>query len=220
MGGAGDGRLDAGQAARKRGGSGSTRVKRVMADGRPVRGVPPRSGWRAARAAVRRARHARLAAGAPGDARRGTAPFHACGFTHAARECRAAWPNVSVRPPDRDDDAPADAVRPAAETMCAPIRPNRFDRMTTRHLCFVSARVPAFRRVRPALARPPKLRALRTRMHVLSKRDSACVLLRIRAVSEMCRGIDSPATPTVSPASHAAGRRRFRDAYRAGRGLA
>ncbi|WP_243899522.1 hypothetical protein [Burkholderia pseudomallei] len=141
-------------------------------------------------------------------------------FTHAARECRAAWPNVSVRPPARDDDAPADAVRPAAETMCAPIRPNRFDRMTTRHLCFVSARVPAFRRVRSALARPPKLRALRTRMHVLSKRDSACVLRRIRAVSEMCRGIDSPATPTVSPASHAAGRRRFRDAYRAGRGLA
>ncbi|ARL94376.1 hypothetical protein BOC58_04095 [Burkholderia pseudomallei] len=184
-----------------------------MADGRPVHGVPPRSGWRAARAAVRRARHARLAAGAPGAAARRR-------FTHAARECRAAWPNVSVRPPDRDDDAPADAVRPAAETMCAPIRPNRFDRMTTRHLCFVSARVPALRRVRPALARPPKLRALRTRMHVLSKRDSACVLRRIRAVSEMCRGIDSPATPTVSPASHAAGRRRFRDAYRAGRGLA
>ncbi|OMS02115.1 hypothetical protein AQ731_08385 [Burkholderia pseudomallei] len=99
MGGAGDGRLDAGQAARKRGGSGSTRVKRVVADGRPARGVPPRAGWRAARAAVRRARHARLAAGAPGAARRGTAPFHACGFTHAARECRAAWPNVSVRPP-------------------------------------------------------------------------------------------------------------------------
>ncbi|OMT12972.1 hypothetical protein AQ752_11680 [Burkholderia pseudomallei] len=99
MGGAGDGRLDAGQAARKRGGSGSTRVKRVVADGRPERGVPPRSGWRAARAAVRRARHARLAAGAPGAARRGAAPFHACGFTHAARECRAAWPNVSVRPP-------------------------------------------------------------------------------------------------------------------------
>ncbi|OMS44862.1 hypothetical protein AQ741_02085 [Burkholderia pseudomallei] len=113
MGGAGDGRLDAGQAARKRGGSGATRAKRVVADGRPARGVPPRSraaarpergvpprsGWRAARAAVRRARHARLAAGAPGAARRGTAPFHACGFTHAARECRAAWPNVSVRPP-------------------------------------------------------------------------------------------------------------------------
>ncbi|WP_241537844.1 hypothetical protein [Burkholderia pseudomallei] len=185
-----------------------------MADGRPERGVPPRSGWRAARAAVRRARHARLAAGAPGAARRGTAPFHACGARVPGRLAER------IGAPARDDDAPADAVRPAAETMCAPIRPNRFDRMTTRHLCFVSARVPAFRRVRPALARPPKLRALRTRMHVLSKRDSACVLRRIRAVSEMCRGIDSPATPTVSPASHAAGRRRFRDAYRAGRGLA
>ncbi|MDV2212083.1 hypothetical protein RZS43_30875, partial [Burkholderia pseudomallei] len=140
--------------------------------------------------------------------------FHACGARVPGRLAER------IGAPARDDDAPADAVRPAAETMCAPIRPNRFDRMTTRHLCFVSARVPAFRRVRPALARPPKLRALHTRMHVLSKRDSACVLRRIRAVSEMCRGIDSPATPTVSPASHAAGRRRFRDAYRAGRGLA
>ncbi|WP_229657116.1 hypothetical protein [Burkholderia pseudomallei] len=159
----------------------------------------------------------RRARRAPGAARHGAVSrmrFHACGARVPGRLAER------IGAPARDDDAPADAVRPAAETMCAPIRPNRFDRMTTRHLCFVSARVPAFRRVRPALARPPKLRALRTRMHVLSKRDSACVLRRIRAVSEMCRGIDSPATPTVSPASHAAGRRRFRDAYRAGRGLA